>query len=56
VTGGFCNDGVVEIDLVARPTPDGLHLVQVQNPAGLLSNEVPICVASNPNVNLCLID
>jgi hypothetical protein len=56
VTGGFCNDGVVEIDLVARPTPDGLHLVQEQNPAGLLSNEVPICVASNGNVNLCLSD
>jgi hypothetical protein len=56
ITGGFCNDGDVEIDLDARPTPDGLHLVQVQNPAGLLSNELPICVASNGNISLCLSD
>ena len=42
-TGGFCNDGNVSIDLASRPG-GGLHLVQVQNPAGLLSNEMPICV------------
>jgi YVTN family beta-propeller protein len=56
VTLGFCNNGLVSIDLDARPSPDGLHLVQVQNPAGLLSNELPICVASNPNRSLCTSD
>jgi len=55
-TGGFCNDGLVSIDLAARPTPDGLHLLQVQNPAGLLSNELPLCVASDANVGLCIGD
>jgi hypothetical protein len=47
ISNGFCNDGVVSIDLAARPSPDGLHLLQLQNPSGLLSNELPICVASN---------
>jgi hypothetical protein len=56
ITGGFCNDGLVAIDLDARPSPDGLHLVQVQNPQGLLSNELPICVASDANRGLCLSD
>jgi YVTN family beta-propeller protein len=46
VTGGLCNVGDVEIDLVNRPDPNGLHLVQVQNPSGLLSNEMPICVSN----------
>jgi YVTN family beta-propeller protein len=56
VTAGFCNNGNVSIDLAARPTPDGLHLVQVQNPSGLLSNELPICVAPNPQLSLCIND
>jgi YVTN family beta-propeller protein len=56
VTNGFCNDGTVAIDLDARPTPDGLHLVQVQNPEGLLSNELPICVAASNNLGACIID
>jgi YVTN family beta-propeller protein len=56
VFAGFCVNGLISIDLAARPTPDGLHLVQVQNPAGLLSNELPICVASNPNRPLCTSD
>jgi YVTN family beta-propeller protein len=56
VTGGFCNNGVVSIDLAARPTPEGLHLLQVQNPAGLLSNEMPICVAANNNLSACIND
>jgi hypothetical protein len=54
VTNGRCNDGVVSIDLAARPTPDGLHLLQVKDPWGRMSNELPICVASN--VNLCAND
>jgi DNA-binding beta-propeller fold protein YncE len=53
---GFCNDGNVSIDLAARPTPDGLHLLQVLNPSGLLSNELPICVASNGQLSLCIQD
>jgi YVTN family beta-propeller protein len=53
---GFCNDGVMSIDLAARPSPDGLHLLQVQNPSGLLSNELPICVAPNGSLSLCVSD
>jgi YVTN family beta-propeller protein len=56
VTAGFCNNGTVSIDLAARPTPDGLHLVQVQNPSGLLSNELPLCVAPGTSLALCLSD
>jgi hypothetical protein len=36
----------VQITLSATPTPDGLHLLQVQNPDGPLSNEMPICVGA----------
>jgi YVTN family beta-propeller protein len=55
-TNGVCNNGNVSIDLAARPTPDGLHLLQVLNPSGLLSNELPICVAPNASLSLCLSD
>ncbi len=44
--GGFCNDGDVTIDLAASPGA-GLHLLQVQNPAGLLSNELPVCFGAS---------
>jgi hypothetical protein len=50
VTGSFCNDGDVSVDLVVTP-PTGLNLVQVQNPAGPLSNELPICVGTATNCN-----
>jgi hypothetical protein len=40
----FCDTEVVSITLTSTPTPDGLHLLQVQNPDGPLSNEMPICV------------
>jgi hypothetical protein len=53
MTAGFCDAGDVEIDLAAKPTPDGPHLLQVLNPGGLLSNELPICVG---NANGCLTD
>ena len=56
VTAGFCNNGIVSIDLAARPVPDGLHLLQVQNPSGLLSNELPLCVAPNASLALCIND
>ena len=56
ITNGLCNDGTVSIDLAARPSPDGLHLLQVQNPWGRLSNELPICVAPNGSLSLCLND
>jgi len=45
-SGGFCNDGLVTIDLATSPGA-GLHLVQVQNPAGLLSNELPVCFGAS---------
>nr|MDJ0869429.1 hypothetical protein [Myxococcota bacterium] len=38
----FCVDGTVTIDLDANPG-NGLHLLQVLNPSGPLSNEMPIC-------------
>jgi len=41
-SGGFCNDGLVTVDLASSPGA-GLHLLQVQNPSGLLSNELPVC-------------
>jgi hypothetical protein len=41
-SGGFCNDGSVTLDLATGPGA-GLHLLQVQNPSGLLSNEMPVC-------------
>jgi YVTN family beta-propeller protein len=44
-TNGFCNPGTVSIDLAASPGA-GLHLLQLQNPAGLFSNELPICAGT----------
>ncbi|MCX5737648.1 MAG: hypothetical protein NTZ61_03985, partial [Proteobacteria bacterium] len=45
ITGSFCNNGNVSIDLAVKPAI-GLHLVQVLNPTGPLSNELPLCVGS----------
>ena len=56
IANGLCNDGLVSIDLAARPSPDGLHLLQVQNPWGLVSNELPLCVAPNASLSLCIND
>jgi hypothetical protein len=33
----------IQLDLGAAPLSVGLHLLQVQNPEGQLSNELPIC-------------
>ncbi len=44
--GGFCNDGLVTVDLATSPGA-GLHLLQVQNPSGLLSNEMPVCFGAS---------
>ena len=35
----------IEIRLAARPAPAGIHLLQVQNPEGPQSNELPICIS-----------
>ena len=51
-SGGICNTGRVDVDLASRPAA-GLHLLQVQNPSGLLSNEIPFCVGSGTG---CLSD
>jgi hypothetical protein len=40
----YCSSERVEIRLAAPPAAPGLHLLQVQNPAGPQSNELPICV------------
>ena len=50
VSGNFCINGNVSIDLDVKP-PTGLNLVQVQNPSGPLSNELPICVGTASNCN-----
>jgi YVTN family beta-propeller protein len=56
VTGGFCNEGGVSINLATRPA-NGAHTLQVQNPSGLLSNELPLCVANTAGgVSGCLTD
>jgi hypothetical protein len=48
-TGGFssplCDSEEVVITLDSVP-PSGIHLLQIQNPDGLLSNELPLCVGS----------
>jgi YVTN family beta-propeller protein len=44
-SGGICNEGNVAIDLPSRP-PAGTHLLQLQNPSGRLSNELPFCVGA----------
>jgi hypothetical protein len=47
-SGSFpCSDPetlTINPDLVAEPLTSGLHLLQVQNPSGPLSNELPVCV------------
>jgi hypothetical protein len=50
ITGAFCNDGDVSIQLAVKP-PVGLNLVQVQNPFGPLSNELPLCVGTAADCN-----
>jgi YVTN family beta-propeller protein len=50
-TGGsfapYCDSGEVQIAIDSVPT-QGLRLLQVQNPRGPLSVELPICVTSGP--------
>lgn len=41
----FCTTDAVVITVTSAP-PAGLHLWQVQNPEGLLSNELPVCSGS----------
>jgi hypothetical protein len=47
---GFCTTGSLSID-VNQAVALGLRLLQVQNPAGPLSNEMPICVGNAGNCN-----
>ena len=50
--GAFCVNGNVSIDLNPSLSLSlGLHLLQVQNPAGPLSEELPICVGAKANCN-----
>ncbi|NNL64685.1 MAG: hypothetical protein HKP30_00440 [Myxococcales bacterium] len=55
-TGGsftpYCDSEVISLTLSVVP-PEGLHLLQVQNPNGPLSVEMPICV-DNTGVGACL--
>lgn len=48
-TGGsfapYCDSGEVQISVDSIPD-EGLHLLQVQNPQGPLSNELPVCVTT----------
>jgi len=45
VNGSFCNNGNVAVDLTATPAI-GLHRLQVLNPSGPISNELPFCVGT----------
>ncbi len=47
---GFCATGNLSID-INQAVALGLRLLQVQNPAGPLSNEMPICVGNASNCN-----
>ena len=47
---GFCVNGNVSID-ITQSLSVGLHLLQIQNPAGPLSEEMPICVGTKSNCN-----
>lgn len=46
----YCATERIELRLDAPPREPGLHLVQVQNPGGPLSDELPVCV---PPVAAC---
>ncbi len=39
-----CDTDRVQITLVSPPTSSGIHLLQLQNPEGLMTNELPILV------------
>jgi YVTN family beta-propeller protein len=39
----YCSSNVVRVTLAAIP-PNGTHVLQLQNPRGALSNELPFCV------------
>ncbi len=42
----FCSSQTVQI-VLSDGLAQGLHRVQVQNPKGLLSNELPVCAAND---------
>jgi hypothetical protein len=42
----LCDSQTVVLTLGATPSPNGLHLLQVQNPKGPLSPELPVCVGT----------
>jgi YVTN family beta-propeller protein len=42
-TGNFCNNGTVAIDFPSTPAT-GIHRLQVLNPTGPISEELPFCV------------
>ncbi|MGH0036390.1 MAG: YncE family protein [Myxococcota bacterium] len=54
-TGGsftpYCDSGTIELTIDSLTT-EGLHLLQVQNPSGPLSVELPLCVTSGP-ISVC---
>jgi YVTN family beta-propeller protein len=37
-----CTTTAIRVDLAASPAGEGMHLLQIQNPNGLLTNELPI--------------
>ena len=51
--GPYCSTELIRIDLNSLPSPENTHLLQLQNPDGPLSNELPICVDSS-GVDACL--
>lgn len=43
-----CYDEIVEVELAALPQPGGLHFLQLQNPQGLLSNDMMFFSEQSP--------
>ena len=43
----FCSTERVRISLTSPPTDPGIHRIQVQNPQGPLSNDMPFCRSTN---------
>lgn len=39
----YCTPGFIQVTLATPPTTAGIHTLQVQNPNGPLSNEMPLC-------------
>ena len=42
----YCDSGFIQVTLTTPPAVTGIHTLQVQNPDGPLSNEMPLCTGT----------